>query len=272
MVSVVPKGVSPFRDEPYFQMDGSEFESSNCVLATCTELIGRITVGRLRVTAKRLRVLSGDTVNGLTYGQAAIAVLKATSNEIKLEPRFGLDRDQVRDLAAAGRPFGISIDCSVTITTTRRTGTYTGGHTVYVGDYEFRQPPPASGCSCERNATDNHGEFLVEDPGTHATHRWWSAGLLYRAAEKCGGGAINVLVGPDTEGVQRKGAMKGRIREQADVTSADLGPVVQGKVYTVLATVNGGPWKRDDGGEAFGWHQIDHNGKTAFVAGERLQP
>lgn len=271
MVSVVPKGASPFRDEPYFQMDGSEFESSNCVLATCTELIGRVTVGRLRVSAKRLRVLSGDTVNGLTYGQAAIAVLKATGNEIRLEPRFGLDRDQVRDLAASGRPFGISIDCSVTIGTTRRTGSYTGGHTVYVGDYQHRAAV-LNECRCERNAADAHAEFNVEDPGTHATHRWWSAGLLYRAAEKRGGGAINVLVGSDTEGVQRRGAMKGRLREKPDVTSNDLGPVVQGKVYEVIATVNGGPWKRDDGTEAFGWHQIVHDGAPAFVAGERLRP
>jgi hypothetical protein len=265
---IVPAGTTPYREEPYQQMDGSDFAKSNCVLAACTELVGRVTVGALRIPASRLRDISKDTFKGLTYSQAALAVLAATKNQILLEPRFGLSRDQVRDLAAAGRAFAISIDCSVTVNTARATNAFTGGHSIYVGDYEFREA--GSVCRCEKNLATAHGEFNVEDPGTRARYQWWSASLLFAAAEKRGGGAINVLVGRDTEGVQRKGAMAGKLRKEARVDADEVAPVVIGQVYDVIETLNGGPWKRADGGTAFGWHKVRHNGGTAFLAGERL--
>lgn len=265
----VPAGTSPFRDEPYRQMDGSEFASKNCVFAACTELIGRSTVGRLRVPAPLLRVISKDRDGGVTYSQAAEAVANATDGSVLLKERYGLDRAQVRDMAASGRGFCISLDCSVTVNTARATNSFTGFHTVYVSDYEWRTE---GACQCERNlTTQDHGEFCVDDPGTRARYQWWSASLLYRAAERRGGGAMNTLAGPDTEGVVRVGRMKGRIRRTASTEGEDLGPVEQSKEYRVIATVNGGPWLRADGSTAFGWHKIEHQGGVAYVAGERLR-
>jgi hypothetical protein len=261
-------GSSPFRDEPYFQGDKTTFQWENCVLAACTELIGRETVGALRIPAHVLRKTSGDKSGGVTYSQAAEAVANQTHGRILLKARYGLGRGQVRDMSAAGRGFCISLDTSVTINTSRRTGTFQGCHTVYVNQYAFRGEGE---CQCERGTVDEHAEYLVEDPGTSAGYRWWSASLLYRAAEKrTGGNGINTLAGADTEGVTRVGAMAGRIRGTTQTTGPDLGPVVIGKEYTVLSTERGGPWKRADGTTALGWHRIEHDGGEAFLAGERL--
>ncbi len=261
-------GTTPFRDEPYFQGDGSKFQWENCVLAACTELIGRVTVGRLRIPAPVLRKRTGDKDGGVTYDQAASAVADETDNAIILRPRYGLERSQVRDMAASGRAFCISLDCTVTVGTKRATGTFKGCHTVYVNEYAWRTN---GACECERELTaKGHGEFQVEDPGTSRGYRWWSASLLFRAAEARGGGRINTLVGTDTEGVTRFGKMNGRIRETPFTDGPDLGPVVLGQSYSVIATEVGGPWKRADGTVAFGWHRIEHENGTGFLAGERL--
>ncbi|HJP89024.1 MAG TPA: hypothetical protein VJ850_08325 [Candidatus Limnocylindrales bacterium] len=268
-----PTGSTPFRDEPYFQGDGSKFQWKNCVLASCTDLIGRTTVGALRVPASRLRTITGDVDGGVSYSQAADAVHNATDGKVVLKVRLGLDRDQVRDIAVSGRGFCISIDCSVTFGTARATNEFKGFHTVYANDYKWRT---GGVCHCERNldqpgATyEDHGEYLVADPGIRAGYRWWSASLLYRAAEQRGGGHINTLVGADTEGVTRFGRMAGFVRGSASTDGPKLAAVVPNESYTVKATQNGGPWRRADTSIAFGWHRIEFDGGVAFAAGERL--
>jgi hypothetical protein len=246
-------------------MDGSAFASKNCVLATSTDLIDRTTVGRLRVLAPTLRKVSGDTSGGVSYEQAAAATSTATGGQVKLYPRYALNRTQVMDLSAAGVPFGISILCLVTRYTTRRTGTFTGGHTVYVQETRW----VTSGCQCETaQKTTNHREYLVEDPGTSAGYLWWSEDLLCRAAEARGGGHINVLAGIDTEGLTRVCIGAGSIRATPNTSGTKRGTLKVGAPYTVTSTTNGGNWARDsDGGTANGWHRIS----TGYVRGEALR-
>src|SRR5262245_50550351 len=117
--------LTPWRPVGYYQGDGSKYQWQNCVLATTTDLVNKVTGGRLRPPASALREITGDTSGGVSYGQAEDAALEATGGQVILEPRYGLDRSQARDLVAAGRSAGWSIDCSVTRYTTRRTGSYT---------------------------------------------------------------------------------------------------------------------------------------------------
>lgn len=257
----------------YFQMDGSAYAASNCVLAACTDLIDRVTVGALRIPAPVLRKASGDTSGGVSYSQAAAVTYKVTSAKgraVSLSPRYGLDRNKVVDLAAAGYPFGISILALITRYTTRRTGTFTGGHTVYVHSTRWIGGTGSPACACETNAkTTPHREFDVEDPGTSAGYLWWSADLLFRAAEARGGGLINVLTGRDTENVARTCVLGVAVHTQPSMTSAvvAIGNTQPGVGYQVNETVNGGPWKRADGGTSYGWHHLNRG----FVRGAALK-
>lgn len=237
----------------YSQIDGSRFQQQNCVAATCTDLIDRATVGRLRIGAPKIRTASGDFSGGLSYSTAATAVAKATGGQVQLDVRFGLDRNQTRDIVASGRAIGISIDCSVTRYTAYRTNYFTGGHTVYVNAYRVN----ASG----------HAEFMVEDPGTSSVgYLWWPADLLYRAAEKRGGGRINILAGRDTEAVKRKAIAAGTLRATPSTSGASKGAITVGYVYFVARTVNGGTWKRPDGSSSNGWHETT----AGFIPGKGM--
>lgn len=241
----------PYRPPKYSQMDGSVYQRSNCVLAVTTDLIDRATVGALRIPAPVLRKLTGDTSGGVTHSQAAAAAYTATKGRVVLTPKVLSSRQQLRDLSQAGIAFGLFMSAYTTKDTRFRTNAYTGLHEIYGQDYD-----PAD------------DEFLMEDPGTtSAGYMWWPEDLLFRAAERAGGGSIYVLVAKDTEGVTRKCVMKGRIRATPDVNGTDRGPLVLGKSYTVSRTVNGGFWKRADGGQSNGWHRI----ADGWVAGERLQ-
>lgn len=245
---------NPYAPPGYSQIDGSAYQQENCVLATLTDLIDRCTVGGIRIQAPKLRQISGDTSGGISYQQAAETADRATGGRVKLLPRFGLGRGQVRDLAQSGVPFGISIDTAVTRYTRFHTGTFVGGHTVYVQDYD-----------------DVSNTFLVEDPGTTAEgYLNWPEDLLFRAAERRSGGTISVLVGRDTEGVTRTARNDERVRGTTSVTGPILATIRKGAHVAVVLTTNGGQWPREGGGVANGWHKVRFAGKVGYVRGRAL--
>jgi hypothetical protein len=223
----------------YYQIDGSSYEQQNCVPSVCTDLIDRVTVGALRIPAPVIRKDSGITTHrGISYLEATLAVDKATGGRVKLAARYGLNRTQVHDLAYAGFPFGISIDTSVTRYTPYHTGTFVGGHTVYVNGIGA-----------------NALTFHVEDPGTSSGYMDWPADLLFRAAEKRGGGVINILVGRDTEGVNRV-SVGTPLYDSPYRSSKLVRQFASGLTATVTNTVHGGGWPRADGGTSYGWHRV----------------
>jgi len=231
----------------------------------------RATVGYWRVAASKLRTITGDKVGGVSFNQAADATRKATQGEVNLDPRYGLTRSDFKNLIDAGRAAAITISCYITRYTTRRTNSFIGAHAVYVNDYAWR----TTTCLCEKKKPGlDHGEYLVEDPGTtQAGYRWWSADLLYRAAEANGGGRINVMVCRDTEGVWRKGRMKAAIRTKASVTSKKLARIEKDRSYFVPYTREGNDWVSDtDGGLRNDWHRVKYaDGKYGFTKGEALR-
>lgn len=265
--------VSPTRPEPYAQGDGSWAQWLNCVLSCATDLMCRASVGYWRVPASKLRTITGDTSGGVSFGQAADATVRATKGEVILHPRYSLSRYDVKVLISAGKALAIGISCLVTRYTTRRTNNFVGQHAVYVQDYAWRVN---GACQCEKNQQTQHAEYLVEDPGTTYTgYQWWSADLLYRAAEAHGGGsgAIATLVCQDTEGVWRVARKNGAIRNEAKGDSVRIGNIVQGKSYFVTSTRNGRPWVSDtDGGTRKNWNRVKFgDGKYGFTKGENLR-
>lgn len=256
----------PFAPTPNPQMDNTTYARYNCVLASSVMLIDRATVSAKRPRTSSLRYHSKVTaLRGVTYGEAAVA---AKVFGVTLEPRYGLSRESVKNLVDGGRAIGISIDTSVTRYTSRRTGTFVGGHTIYVNDYRW----VTSGCRCERNTSIDHAEYQCEDPGTtSAGYLWWSASLLYRAAEKRGGGKINVLVSRDTEGVSRVAVMSGGIRAASTSTAAKIKSISVGTSYAVTYTVTGGTWRRSNGTYGNGWHHVSVSGPDGYIRGEALR-
>ena len=265
--------VSPTRPAPYPQGDGSWAQWLNCVLAATTMLIHRITIGRLRPPAWRLRNITGDKVGGVSLAQAADAANQTASP--KLEPRYEITRGAMRALSKAGYGFVVIINCAVTVNTARATNRFMGMHAIYVNDYRWVDggTPIATRrmCACERDIGEPHGEYLVEDPGTTYTgFQWWSALLLARAAEARigappGAKAINVLLGRDTEGVDRRARVRAVIRAEPRKDSKVIGYVKDGSTHRIRYTTNGGPWTADsDGGTRDNWARIPEG----FVRGE----
>lgn len=249
--------------------------SRNCVPNTGRKLMRRATVDAIAPSTAACRKWSGapDT-RGLTYGEMATA---AAHFGVTLTPMYGNTRQEMFDLVDAGHAVGISIDCSVTVNTERRTGSYTGDHTIY--GHDVRHVPAGGKCLCEkRNASKAHNEYLIEDPGnTSIGYQWWSASLVYRAAEARTtdhngiSHGINLLVAPDTEGVKWKCVMTGRFRSEPRKDSADLGPYRVGTIYPGGRTENGGTWERRDGTLAHGWiHLRMPNGRWAWARGEAM--
>ncbi|MGA0060615.1 MAG: hypothetical protein ACO3RU_13610 [Planctomycetota bacterium] len=243
------------------QMDGSTDASKNCVPATGAGLIDRATVSTLRVRGADVRRASGIYGRGLSYGECAAAVLKLTTAKgrpVQLDPAYGLSRATVKDTVAGGEACGVSIHTSVTRYTTRRTNYYIGNHTVHAEKYRWRKAS-ASHCDCEKRTTSAHGEYLVDDPGTTlAGYLWWSADLLYRAAEKrTNGNGINLLVAPDTEILPWQCVKRAEIRSTPSYsTGRRLGYSVPGRIYKGGRTETGGRWKRSNGTYGNGWVHI----------------
>lgn len=266
--------ITPARPSPYPQGDGSRYQWLNCVLAVCTMLMHRASMGRWRVPAWRLRALTNDTVGGVTHLQAQAAVDKATGGVIELLARYGINRSQLYALVRAGHTAGIPIDCSVTVRTSRRTNWFTGSHEIFLVDVRTTTSRPGS-CRCELDSLTSHGEFLVEDPGTTSTgYLWWSASLIYRAAEAQGGGGvganvINALVCRDTEDVDRVARIDAAVRAAPRGDSKRLGRLAAGKTYHVRRTLHGAPWVNDlDGKERVQWAELAWGGGLGYVRGE----
>jgi hypothetical protein len=243
-----------YAPDVYHQIDGSAFAQANCVPSTGTMLMDRVSVGKWRTPAPSLRTMSGDTSGGMSYSQIAPVVADATAHEV-VPTVVTTDRAGLKALVAAGHPVGVSIACSVTINTPYHTGSYTGGHSIYVNAWRF-------------NASLGRDEYLVEDPGRGTLTNplgpvWWPAWLLYKAAEARG--AVFLLVGRDTEGVVRT-AVGGVARSSATVTATKKGSLTVDHTYTVLATVAGGTWTIGSH-SGHGWHQIKWGTGVAYVAG-----
>jgi hypothetical protein len=250
----------PYTPDVYHQLDGSAFAQANCVPSTGTMLMDRASVAKWRVPAPTLRTMSGDTSGGMSYSQIAPVVAKATANEV-VPTVVTTDRAGLKALIAAGHGAGVSILCSVTINTPYHTGSYTGGHSIYVNAWRY-------------NASLGRDEFLVEDPGRGTSTNplgpvWWPAWLLYKAAEARSAGSIVILLGRDTEGVTRTATIAGSVRISATVTASKKGTLAVGTKYTVLATGNGGAWTIS-GRTGKGLQQVKWGTGSGWVAGLEL--
>lgn len=245
--------------------------SKDCVAATTAMLVERATVGRYRPTHVDIRRASGAPA---TRGLLMVEAAKAANDlyDVTLTPSLGLSRATLRDTVGNGRAVGISISCAVTVNTSRRTNSYTGSHMVYANHYQVW--PGGARCYCEKRATYKHGEFRIEDPGTtYAGYLWWSADLVYRAAEaRTGGNGINILAAPDTEGVPWRCTAKTRVRTKRSFsTGATLTVLVPGSDKHIGGrTQNGGGWKRDDGTTANEWVHIKTSKGWGWVRGGAL--
>lgn len=246
-----------YRPAKYSQMDGSAFDDVNCVWACITELVDQATCGALRIAAPVWRKLSGDTSGGSTYNQGADTVLAYTTKlgrPVRLKPRYDLDRAQLKVIGRSGSSFVLSIWTGVTLPTRFRTNNLVGGHSVFHHHYFV--------------STD---VSTIDDPGTTAAgYMLWPFDLAARAAEARTGGDhnISILMGPDTEDVERIGAMKAVIRAKPRHDSPRAGVIVPGRRYGTLRTINGGPWEREDGGLGTGWYQLDDG---TWVPGKGLK-
>lgn len=243
--------MSGYLNPPYSQGDGTKFQWSNCGCAVCTDLIDKATCGALRIPAWKIRAASGDTVGGITNTKLVDtmwALTKDTKWPVQLAFRV-VYRSQVDDLIDAGRNFGGMISAAVTHNTRFETNDYMGLHEIYSADHD-------------------PGFYRNDDPGTTAAgYMWWPSDLYYRAMEAAGGGKCLLLVAPDTEGVDVKCVMPGHIRGTPSVTGTGKGALVVGRTYSTVKTVNGGPWKRADGGVSYGWWKL---GDGRYAAGERM--
>lgn len=261
----------PFHPKKNGQYEPTTSTSAkDCVAATASMLVERAKVGAVRPTHVAIRAKSGAPASrGLMLSEAASAVKSLYG--VTLEVKLGLDRTQVRDTIGNGRAAGVSIMCSVTVNTSRRTNSYTGRHLIFVSEYQ--EWPGGAYCSCEKRSNVRHGEFYVEDPGTtSAGYLWWSADLVYRAAEASGGGKISCLFGPDTESITWTANGAAQVRTQPTYSSGlTIKKSVIGAKYAGGATQNGGSWSREDRTIATGWVHIKlASGKWGWIKGRAL--
>lgn len=246
-----------YAPDVYHQIDGSAFAQANCVPSTGTMLMDRVSVGKWRTPAPSLRTMSGDTSGGMSYSQIAPVVADATAHEV-VPTVVTTDRAGLKALVAAGHPVGVSIACSVTINTPYHTGSYTGGHSIYVNAWRY-------------NASLGRDEYLVEDPGRGTLTNplgpvWWPAWLLYKAAEARGG--VFLLVGRDTEGVTRTASSSGTVWSTTSKTTAK-GTFATGKAFAVVSTQNGDTWTVGTH-TGSGWHKVKWGTGYGYVVGGRL--
>lgn len=232
--------------------------AKDCVPATAAYLVEGGTVGLRKSDHAVIRKASGaPATRGLYLAEAAAAVRKLYG--VELDVSLHCSRNTVRDTVAGGERAGVTIDTSVTRSTTRRTGLYIGPHEIFLVSYHWW--PKGETCACEKQSQAAHGEYLVEDPGTSAGYLYWSADLVYRAGEKLTGGydKINLLVAPDTEGVTRTAVVAAYVRTHPNRTAKQVGRLVTGRPYYVSETSNteGTP------GDGEGWCHVP----TGWVRG-----
>lgn len=249
-----------FRPKQLSQFQPSTWSSSvDCVPACTAHLINRATVDGKKPSHADVRKASGVTdKRGLSYAEAATAAAKFG---VTLTPRYGITRAQLKDILTSGRACAVSIDCSVTVNTPYRTNSFTGDHSEFAQAY-----------SSSINAA------AVEDPGTTAAgYLNWPFDLLCRAAEARTkdhlgvSHGINVLVGPDTEGVKWKCVMTGKVRATPDTNAAAIATLKVGTTYQGGRTQNGGPWERAYGTTGYGWVHVLVGTRWGWARGEAMK-
>lgn len=246
-----------FKPQKLGQYEPSTSTSArDCVATVAALLVDRATVSTIRSNHAKIRAASGaPSTRGLYLYEAVNAVKKLYG--ITLTASLWCSRNTVRDTVAGGSAVGVTIDCSVTRYTTRRTNYYTGLHEVFLVAYNYW--PAGDVCGCEKRTTTAHGEFTVEDPGTTSVgYLQWSADLVYRAAEKVtGGSGINLLIAPDTEGRSRKALVDAKLYDTPYRSSKVMRTLPKGTIAKVTSTYNGGGWQRADGTTGYGWHRFE---------------
>jgi hypothetical protein len=249
--------------------DQDQPDSYCCVPTSASMAIDASTGGRKRPAVEALRKATGvPHPNGISY----IAMTGATEevSGVKSEARFGCSRSQTVAISSGGRGHAISISAAVTRYTARRTGTFTGGHTVYVPPGGYSVWPGGERCACEKATTTKHSEFRVQDPGTYSVgFQQWSAELLFKAAEaRTNGSGINVLVFPDTTDVYRKVTESGWIRSKPTTESAKVRQITEtDRARHIRRFVTGEAWFRPDGGRSTAWAELWNGG---FFRGDHL--
>lgn len=251
---------------PVSQVDGSWAQNLNCVLASSAELADCSSVGYYRPTPSRLRSMTGDYVGGVTYDQAKRVIADYTNNEVNLTVIYwapeNLSESTLNSILNARRVTGISIDAGVTRYTPFRTGTFTGGHTVVVGNKRSVYVYIDGRRVLQKQA-------LVMDPG-HSTAEWvwWPWSLLIKAAKaRTGGNMIHVLYTRDLTSTNRLAKSDGAVRSAPKMTAMKVGEVVKGQVYFTETTMRGGAWSTS-GHSGIGWTQL---GVGRYAHGGRIR-
>jgi hypothetical protein len=243
--------------------DQDQPDSYCCVPTASSMAIDCSTAGVKRPGVEALRKATGiPHPYGISYTWMAGATIEVSN--IKADARYGLSRAQVVDLAVSGRPFCISIDCRVTRYTARRTGTFTGGHTVFSPARSYSVQPGGEVCACEKRLVTKHSEFKIQDPGTYSVgFQQWSASLLFAAAEsRTGGNGINVLVFPDTCDVYRKVTEAHWIRERPTTDSKALRRVDLGARPRHVTEIVKGEAFSVNGHTSTAWYRLAAGGYT----------
>lgn len=262
---------------PFGQESQSQFQpviatsSRDCVPCSTRKGIRRTTLDRTYPTTAAIRAKSGaPSTRGLTYGEASQAAL---AFGVKADPVYGNTRQEMFDLIDAGHSACLSIDCSATVNTERRTNSYTGDHTVYVHDVRH----VGDKCLCERHTTTAHNEYLIEDPGNSSIgYVWWSAALVYKAGElrttdRMGQShGINLLVFPDTEGVKWRVTVQTALRKEPRIDSPRLKRLPAGTIIPGGRTERGGAFRRSDGSQGYGWVHLHYGGVWGWAQGGKV--
>lgn len=267
----------PTLPAPYSQGDGSPFQWSNCLFACETMGMHRASVGLWRVAADKLRKISGDTSGGVTLEQAAAATKTATNGQVTSEIRYDVTRSMLKTFVVSGRAAKLVILCSYTRYTLRRTGTFTGRHGIYINAY--RESKGGTDCRCELRESGAashryaHGEYYIKDPGVTATgFRWWSAQLVYRAAEMgaaAGAAVMDVSLTRDTEGVTRRTRIRVPLKTSPSKSATTIAHTVPGRDELIVSTGNGTMWERDtDGGQSDNWARVKRGTRYLWGRGE----
>jgi hypothetical protein len=256
----------------YAGSDQDQPDSYCCVPTAASMGCDAATGGRRRPAVEALRKATGVPH---PYGISYIAMAGATKkvSGVPSDARFGLSRTQVVALANSGRPWNASIWAGITRYTIRRTGTFTGGHTIYCPPNGYSVHPAGDVCTCDKQTTARHSEFRIQDPGTYSQgFVQISAELLFRAMEersrRAGMSGCNVLVFPDTTDVYRAVIESGWIRKQPTTESGKVRRVEQGaRPRHVRRFVTGEAWFRADGGRSNAWAELWAGG---FFRGDHL--
>lgn len=243
-----------YKGKPVSQLDGSTFAHSNCAPAVTKKLMDLWTLGYWNPLVKALRIASGDTSDGVSFTDCETAAAKLSNQEVLLKHLYWAPVTVVDDMLEAGKEFGISILCSVTVNKPPyNTGTFIGRHAIAVLAKRTYTWTDSTG-------THSQKQYLVMDPGkTTAKFVWWPASLLIKAALASGDGAgVHVIYGRDRTNVTRVAKATGAIRSAPavlDDPSNKVGTILAGATYLIADTVDGGSYAQDTR-TLTGWNKL----------------